>query len=84
MKTLPSLVLSRSFPYHSHSDEIQRKFFRIREDGLFEGQQGLLDWVRIAAFGDLITRLLNSDEISFGKFYVNDGETFGIYIKRVQ
>ena len=53
LKTLISRVSSRSFPYHGHSDEIQRKFFRIEGDGLFQGQQGLLDWVSLVSLGGL-------------------------------
>jgi len=51
LKTLISLVSSRSLSDHGHSDEIQRKFFRKGGDGFFQGQQGLLDWVSLVSFG---------------------------------
>ena len=38
-------VESKSFRYHSHSDEAQRKFSAIEREGLFDGQTSLLDWV---------------------------------------
>ena len=40
-----STVQCKSFRYHSHSDEAERKFSAIEREGLFQGQMSLLDWV---------------------------------------
>ena len=40
-----SIVQCKSFRYHSHSDEAERKFSAIEREGLFQGQMSLLDWV---------------------------------------
>ena len=42
---LLTTVQCKSFSYHSHSDEAERKFSAIEREGLFHGQMSLLDWV---------------------------------------
>ena len=45
LTTAVTTVQCKSFRYHSHSDEAERKFSAIEREGLFHGQMSLLDWV---------------------------------------
>ena len=53
LKTLFSVVWGRSFGYHSHPYDIQRK---ISGDDLFEDQLGLLNWVSFLRISSVITQ----------------------------
>ena len=46
---LLTTVQCKSFRYHSHSDEAERKFSAIEREGLFHGQMSLLDWVSVVS-----------------------------------
>ena len=48
LKTFQSVVLSRSFQYHNHPDDIQRK--------ILGDQRGLLDWVSLKKWANKITK----------------------------
>ena len=47
---LLSTIQCKSFRYHSHSDEAERKFSAIEREGIFHGQMSLLDWVSELSF----------------------------------